>query len=73
MGIWAIFVWLNIAHDGIIYLLKEGEVLIADGGYRGEEKNWLEGHNKSLATLESAARARDKTVNSRLKKFRVLQ
>ena len=30
---------LKIIREGIIHLLKEGEMLIADGGYKGGENN----------------------------------
>ena len=57
---------LKIAREGIIHFLEEGEVLIADGGYKGEEKIWHKGHNKSSARIEGVARARHETVNGRL-------
>ena len=62
-----------MARDGIMDLLEEGEVLVVDGGYRAEEKNWHEGHDKSLKTLEGVARARHETVNGRLKNFGEVQ
>ena len=64
---------LKIAREGIIHFLEEGEVLIADGGYKGEEKIWHKGHKKSSARIEGVARVGHETVNGRLKNFNILE
>ena len=60
---------LKIACEGIMHLFEEGKVLVADGGYKGEEKIWHKGHNKSSARIEGVARARYETVKGRLNFF----
>ena len=64
---------ITIAREGILNLLDDDETLIADGGYKGEEKIWCKGHCKFLSRMESVVRARHETVNTRLKFFAVLK
>jgi len=63
---------LVIFREGLADLLDEGEVVIADGGYRGDAQIWAKGHDSAASLTEAAVRARHETVNSRLKKFKVL-
>ena len=63
---------LVIAREGILYILEDGEKIIADGGYRGEPNIWHKGHCRRTAKLEGVVRARHENANGRLKNFGVL-
>ena len=64
---------LRIARDGIIHLLDEGEMLIADGGYGGDPHIFTPtGLNDGWSRCMSMIRARHETLNGKLKNFNVL-
>jgi hypothetical protein len=65
---------LKIARDRLHYYLLEGEMYIADGGYRDgrEFANTPTGLNNPEERYKRVARARHETVNSRLKQFMAL-
>ena len=53
---------------GLICILDRGEKVIADGGYKGEDKIWSKGNKPISGRDKGAIRARHEKVNSRLKK-----
>ena len=64
---------LNIARDGLVNFLEEGEKVIADGGYGGDSHFLTPtGVNDNFNNVMSVIRARHETVNGRLKSFNVL-
>ena len=63
---------LKIYRLGLKDILEDGEKVIADGGYKGEEAIWAKGHCKDSTMVESVVRARHENVNSRLKFFNIL-
>ena len=64
---------LKIAQDVILHYLDDGEKLLADGGYRGDERIITpDGLNNSVSRIRSVCRARHENINARLKNFNVL-
>ena len=64
---------LAIARAGILQMLEFGEKVIADAGYRGDNRVISpSGLNNFSARLHSLIRARHETLNARLKIFNVL-
>ena len=59
---------LKIAREGILNILENGEKLIADRGYKGEEQIWHKGHCAYSAKMEGIVRARHENTNGKLKK-----
>jgi hypothetical protein len=66
---------LRIARDKIIFLLRVGEKIVADGGYRdgGDFMETPTGFNNPDQRMKKLARARHETVNCRLKRFNILR
>ena len=64
---------LEISRNGILTLLDDGEKVIADSGYRGDDRILHKtGENNSFtARMRAEVRARHETVNARIKVFAV--
>jgi DDE superfamily endonuclease len=65
---------LLIARDSLYQHFPQGEMYIADSGYRdgGERAVTPSGRNNVFEKMTSSARARHENVNSRLKNFKIL-
>ena len=63
---------LRIYRMGLKDVLKEGEKVITDGGYKGEEAIWAKGHSDKSKMVGSVVCSRHENVNSRLKFFNIL-
>jgi hypothetical protein len=66
---------LRIARMGVFTQLAEGEMVVADGGYRDGRENadTPTGLNNEMQRMKSIARARHETVNGRIKQFNILK
>jgi len=64
---------IKIARLGLVQELRLNEMCIADSGYRGDECfKTPTGFNTNSQRMQSVARSRHETVNSRFKKFKIL-
>jgi hypothetical protein len=65
---------LKISRLGVVELLNEGEMILADGGYRdgGQYHDTPTGYNTLGQRMKKVARARHETVNSRIRYFNIL-
>jgi hypothetical protein len=66
---------LKIARMGVFTQLNEGEMVVADGGYRDGRvfADTPTGMNNADQRMKSIVRARHETVNGRIKNFRILK
>lgn len=67
---------LRIARNDIIYMLDQGEMILADGGYADDNQFFVIPDNGARGTvverMKSKARARHETINRRFKQWNVL-
>ena len=65
---------IEIARAGILNLIDEDEKVIADGGYRGDDRilHKTGEHNSYTARIRSVVRARHETINSRIKAYAIV-
>lgn len=63
----------KIFNTGLVELLSEGEMVVADRGYKGAAGAQTPLRDNSITDkLQAECRARHETVNARLKQFRIL-
>ena len=63
----------RIFNEGIKLQLEEYEMIIGDGGYKGDKVKTLTGNHNSFDCMCSVARARHKAINHRFKEFHCLK
>lgn len=63
---------ITIARDGVVGMLDDGEMVLADSGYRDGRVHFItpSGHNNYSSYMQTVIRARHETVNSRMRIFK---
>ena len=63
----------KIFNAALLHELDENELVVADGGYRGEGCRTPTGYNELIDRMCAVARARHETINHKFKEFNCLK